>query len=204
MSTKISKNPAPSRFATVISEVFNPLFLALPTFLAIALSSAPDLSRALLWCLVTIGGTSVLPLLFIWWGVRRGTFSDHNISKREQRFVPMLFSLVCILLTLALLTYLRVSRELIATIVSVIITCLIALIVTRFWKISLHLVGVAGMVTVFILLFGPQWLLLCPLVILVGWARWQAGAHTIWQAVAGTLLAITTTIATFSVFGLRI
>ena len=61
------------------------------------------------------------------------------------------------------------------------------------WKVSLHLGGIAGSVTVFVLLFGPILLVLTPLVVLVvlvvlvGWARWRVGARTVAQAVVITV-----------------
>ncbi|GCF11671.1 hypothetical protein [Dictyobacter arantiisoli] len=96
------------------------------------------------------------------------------------------------------------SPVLIATVVAVIMACGISLIVTKYWKISLHLVGIAGAVTVFILLFGPLLFVLSPLVLLVGWARWQVRAHTVYQAIAGTFLAVIVTIVTFLLFGIHV
>jgi membrane-associated phospholipid phosphatase len=187
--------------AQALSEIANPLFVALPTFLIIALVSAPDVLHSLLWWLVAIAGISLAPFLFIWRGVRKGHYTDHHVSKHEQRFIPLLFGLVCMVATFVLLATLGASRVLIATVTAVIVACGISLLVTRYWKISLHLVGIAGAVTVFTLLFGVRWLLLSPLVLLVGWARWQVRAHTLLQAIAGTALAVCVTIAIFWLFG---
>lgn len=188
--------------AHIISEISNPLLVALPTFLIIALSSAPDVSHALLWWMVAVLGVSIAPLLFVWRGVRKGHYSDHHVSKREQRFIPLLFGLGCMAAAFILLYFLGTSRVLIATVTAVIVACGISLLITRHWKISLHLVGMAGAVTVFTLMFGPRLLLLSPLVALVAWARWQVRAHTVLQALAGTALAVSVTVAVFWLFGL--
>jgi hypothetical protein len=81
----------------------------------------------------------------------------------------------------------------------VVIGVVIAMAITHGlrWKVSLHLGGVAGSVTVFVLLFGPLLLVLSPLVALVGWARWRVGAHTVAQAVVATVLAVGITVSTF-------
>ena len=192
------------QFAQVISEISNPLFIALPTFLVIALTSSADLLHAFLWWIIAVLGISVAPLLFIWQGVRKGRYTDHHVSKREQRFVPLVFGLSCMALSFVFLYMLGASPVLIATVVAVIVACWISLVVTRYWKISLHLVGMAGAVTVFILLFGPRLFVLSPLVILVGWARWQVRAHTLFQALAGTILAVIVTIAIFLLFRIQI
>ena len=190
------------RIAGIISEISNPLFIALPTFLIIALRTAPDILHALLWWIVTVIGISVAPLLFILSGVRRGLFSDHHVSIREQRFIPLFFGIGCMVIAFILLYFLGASHILTATITSVIVACAIAVVITKFTKISLHLVGMAGAVTVFVLLFGPLFLLLLPLILLVGWARWLVQAHTIPQAFAGTFLATSVTIITFWLFGI--
>jgi|SRR5579884_1248673 len=190
-----------SRIAHGISEVTNPAFVALPTFLCIALYTAPDIPHALLWWGVTVAGITMAPLLFIWQGVRRGRYSDHHVSRREQRFVPLLFAVTCFFLTFVLLLLLHASTHLVATVTAALAACAIATIVTRAWKISIHLVGMAGAVTVFCLLFGFSFLLLSPLVLLVAWARWQVRAHTPLQALAGTILAVGVTLITFWLFG---
>jgi hypothetical protein len=190
--------------AHVISEISNPLFVAVPTFLIIAFSSSPDMLHVLLWWIIAALGISIAPFLFILQGVRRGKLTDHHVSKREQRFVPLVFGIACMMSSFILLFLLGASSLLIATVVAVIVACGISLIVTNYWKISLHLVGMTGAVTVFVLLFGPWLLVLSPLVLLVGWARWQVRAHTIFQALAGTALAVIVTIATFLAFGIHV
>ena len=44
---------------------------------------------------------------------------------------------------------------------------------------------------------GSVLLVLSPLVALIGWARWQVGAHTVAQAIVATVLAVVITIGTF-------
>ncbi len=185
------------RLAQILSELFNPLVVALPTFLGIALVTAPDLLHALLWWVVTVLGVSIAPTLFVLRGVRSGRYTDHHVSVREQRLVPLLFGAACVVIAFILLLALHASRPLIATMTAVIVVVLLATLITRFWKISLHLVGIAGAVTAYTLLFGPLFLFLSPLALLAGWARWRVGAHTPWQAVAGVALAVSLTTGIF-------
>ena len=90
-----------------------------------------------------------------------------------------------------------------ATVASVLIGVVIAMAITHGarWKVSLHLGGIAGSVTVFVLLFGPVLLVLSPLVALVGWSRWRIGAHSVAQAVVATVLAVVITAGTFWLMG---
>lgn len=189
--------------AQLVSTLSNPLFIALPLFLIVALSTAPDVLHALLWWVVTALGISIAPFLFVRRGVQRGHYTDQHVSVREQRFVPLLFGVGCFLLAFVLLFFLHVATPLLATVMAALVALAIATVITRYWKISLHLVGMAGAVTVLVLRFGPLFLLVSPLVLLVAWARWKVHAHTPLQALAGTLLAVSVTVAIFWLFGLH-
>lgn len=190
-----------AKFARIISNITNPLFVALPTFLLIALITASDWPHALLWWGIIVGGISIAPYLFIMRGVRRGHYSDHHVSVREQRFVPLLFGIGCVFIAFILLLLLHAPRLLVLAMVGVLVALTLAVAITRFWKISLHLVGMAGAVTVFCIMFGLRAALLIPLVIIVAWARWRVGAHTLLQALAGTVLAVSVTVTIFYLFG---
>lgn len=191
-----------SQFARIVSDVANPLFVALPTFLIVALHTASDWQRAILWWIVTTIGISAAPLIFVYRGVRRGRYSDHHLSVRAQRLVPLIVGLACAATALVLLLALQASRALLATVAAVLVCGICTLAITTRWKISFHLVGAAGAATVLTLLFGPIGLVLVPFVVLVGWARWRLQAHTIAQAMAGTTLAAVITVMMFRLFGL--
>ncbi|GCE32126.1 hypothetical protein KDA_76100 [Dictyobacter alpinus] len=186
-----------------ISVVANPLFVALPLFLVVALHTAPDLLHALGWWLIIAVGITGAPFFFIRMGVKRGKYTDDHVSNRAQRFVPLSFGLICMLLVFVLLFFLAVPRLLLATVVAALATLAFAIVITQFgkFKISLHMAGSAGAVTICILLFGPWLFVLAPLVILIGWARWKVRAHTVLQACAGTVLAALVTIAVLWLFG---
>ncbi|GHO51037.1 hypothetical protein [Ktedonospora formicarum] len=192
------------RIAHYISDIFNPLFVAAPTFLVAALMSAPDLLHAFLWWGIVIVGVSILPYLFIARGVRQGKYTDKHVSRREQRLVPVLFALVCMTVSFFILVLLQASRPLLGTTVAMLISLILALVITSVakWKISLHMIGISGACTMLVVFFGPLFLLLTPLAPLIGWARWKVGAHNVLQACAGTLLAVMVTLVTFWGFGL--
>lgn len=187
------------RLAHAVSAVMNPGYVALPTFLVVAVATAPTVWTGVGWWAVTTLGISAAPLLYVALGVRSGRFADHHLSVREQRLVPFVVGLMSAGAALAILLAWHASRALLATVASVVIGVVIAMAITHGlrWKVSLHLGGIAGSVTVFVLLFGPLLLVLTPLVALVGWARWRVGAHTVAQAVVATILAVVITVGTF-------
>lgn len=191
-----------NQLAWIVSEMANPLFVALPTFLIVALHTAPNWQRGMLWWIVTTIGISAAPFLFVYQGVRQGRYSDHHLSMRTQRLIPLIVGLACAATALILLLALQASQALLATVASVLVCGVFTLAITTRWKISFHLVGAAGAATVLTLLFGPVGLVLIPFVALIGWARWRVGAHTVAQAIFGTALAVVITIGMFRIFGL--
>ncbi len=192
------------KLAHLVSTITNPLFVALPLFLLVALRTAPDVWHALLWWAIIAVGITFAPFLFVRRGVRQGKYSDAHVSVRSQRFIPLLFGLGCMIAVFVLLLLLHASVALLATVTAALIALLVALVITQFakYKISLHMVGAAGAVTTCCVLIAPAFLLLSPLVALIGWARWKVHAHTPLQALTGTALAVIVTVVVMRLFGL--
>jgi membrane-associated phospholipid phosphatase len=65
---------------------------------------------------------------------------------------------------------------------------LLAMLVTAFWKISIHVAVVAGAVFILVLALGRPLAVLAPLVALTAWARVALGDHTPAQILAGGAL----------------
>jgi membrane-associated phospholipid phosphatase len=198
-----SSNNPQVQLAQVISKITNPLFIAVPLFLIISLNTALTTIQGLLWWIITVLGITIAPYVFVLRGVSSGKYSDHNVSDRKQRLVPLSFGLGCIAITFAILILIHASIILIATITSAIVVLVITIVITQKWKISLHAAGITGAVTTIIFVFGPIYLFLTILIAVVGWARWKVRAHTPLQIIAGLTLSAIVTIATWLAFGLH-
>ena len=72
--------------------------------------------------------------------------------------------------------------------------------ITRYWKISTHALGITAPLVALTVLFGQRPAPFYILIPLVGWSRIYLRAHTLLQVVAGTLLALGTTLLFFKVF----
>ncbi|TVX95301.1 hypothetical protein [Cohnella terricola] len=192
------------RLAYAISFLFHPFVVVMPLFLIVSLQFASNAIEAIIWWLLIVAGVSAAPFAFIRRGVVKGKLADHDISKREQRLVPFLYTIGCMAISLALLLALRVPVELLATFTGMISAVALALLVTQLarWKISLHLIGISGAVLTLGLLVSAWYFSLTPLIALVGWARWRVKAHTPTQAAAGVFLASVVTIAVCILYGL--
>lgn len=173
------------RLARLITEVLAPANVGSIVFLLVAWHSTPTIREALRWGLLTILFTIAIPFAFILWGVRRQRFTDHHIRLREQRPQALAVGIASGLVGLLLLVVLGAPRELIALVVAMAAGLVIALLITFFWKMSIHVASVAGAIAVLVLVFGPPLVVLVPLLALVGWARVQLNDHTPAQVAIG-------------------
>ena len=172
------------RLAHVISEVLSPVYQVFFMLLVVGIHSA-GLARGLL-----LGGTAALfaggiPYLVLAAGVRRGRFTDMHLSRREERPVMMAIGLASVIVGLGVMVLLDAPRELFALVGAMVAGVAVALLISTFWKISIHTSVTAGSATILVLVFGPWALALVPLVFAVAWARVALRAHTVSQVLVG-------------------
>jgi hypothetical protein len=191
------------RFAYVLSQCSSPFIVGLLVLGYVALSTAPTVLRGCAWLAVIALGLLV-PFGVIWWGVKKGKWTDLHVSRRSERLIPLLVGLLALAGMLVGLLLLAASRPLVATLVAVLISFSLATLITQVgkYKISLHIDSATGAVAVFCWLVNPAFLLLVPLVVLIAWARWKLEAHTPLQALAGAALAVTVVAIVYKLFGL--
>ncbi|RLE72513.1 MAG: hypothetical protein DRZ80_07160 [Thermoprotei archaeon] len=66
-------------------------------------------------------------------------------------------------------------------------------------KTSVHMAGIAGPVTFFVIIYGINYSTLYLLLLPVAWARYEKRAHNLSQLVLGAIIAIITTWITLSI-----
>lgn len=177
-----------SRLARVITEVCAPSPLAAVVLVIVAWRRTATRGDALKWATLGILFAPVTPLLYLLRQMRRGAVTDHHVRRREQRAGIILFTLACGLVAFVVLSGLGAPREVIGLVCAGAAGLIVALAITRFWKISIHTGVAAGVVVVLVELFGAWLLLLAPLVALIGWARVAVRDHTLGQVVAGAVI----------------
>lgn len=137
-----------------------------------------------------------LPFGYVVRAVRRGRLSSHHIPERADRRVPLLFGVLSLLVGLALLVALGAPRDIVAVLVAGGAGLAVYVVITHWWKISIHSGVAAGTAVILIAVYGAAVLFVVLLVPLVGWARVRLNAHTPAQVVVGVLVgtAISATI----------
>ncbi|MPZ82766.1 MAG: hypothetical protein GEV28_21130 [Actinophytocola sp.] len=175
--------------ARVVTEALSPAVVVVALPLAVAWhATAGSVSATVGWGLLVAVFYSVLPMAFVVRGARRGRWDGHWVRDRAHRTVPLLVCLLSALAGLAIMLVGGAPRTVVALAWSMIITLMACLLITRWWKISVHATVAAGAVAVVTFLYGPWLLLLALLVALVCWSRVAVADHTVPQVVAGALL----------------
>jgi membrane-associated phospholipid phosphatase len=130
----------------------------------------------------------LLPYGIVIAGVRRRRWTDRHLRTRQQRPVPLLAGIGSVVAGLAALLALDAPRQLVALVVAMLTGLAATLVVTLWWKLSVHAAAASGTVAILALTFGPALTLTVPTVALVAWARVRLGDHTPAQTVAGAAL----------------
>jgi hypothetical protein len=187
------------RAATLISRVFTPTLLLAVLYPVVGALAAGWAGVG--WSLVGILFTVAIPAGIVDVGVRRGRYTDHHLSRREQRAVPLGLSAASVLAGVAVLALAGAPRAIVALQVAVLVTVLVVTAVTLVWKVSLHVAVVGAAACVLTLLGGEWWVLSWLAVPVVGWARLRLTAHTVAQVVVGCLLGALVTGAVLVIAG---
>jgi membrane-associated phospholipid phosphatase len=176
------------RVARTVTEVFAPAVLAAAMPIIISLHAAVPFAAGLGWGLLGALFSSLIPYAFVWFGVRRGRFTDHHLGIRQQRGRPVALGLVSVLAGLAILWLAGAPRQLLTMIVVMFVVLLAIGAINQVWKLSAHAAVNAGSVSVLTMVFGPLLLAAIPIVVAVGWSRVRLADHTASQVAAGSVV----------------
>jgi len=197
-----------SKFISIILHpIFMPLlalYLTLASLPSIAGSTSQDLNYIYG---IVICCANILPLLSIFFLIKKGRVSSLEISNHKERSLPLFITVIWMSVGFYMLnSVLFYATILKAELIGAILIILIAAIISKFWKISLHLLGIGGVVGVFIALQiiqgGVLYLLLLFILFsgILGVARIDQKAHNHAQVYVGFLLGVCIELATLLIY----
>ncbi|MEZ7929218.1 MAG: hypothetical protein QMC12_01990 [Flavobacteriales bacterium] len=199
------------KLTQLISILLHPMFmpiLALHLTLLVLPSLAFTLSQNLLLIYgILIFSTMVLPLISIFWLMQKGKVSSLEMSNHKERSLPLFKTVIWMSFGYYLLQNLLFYTPILkAELLGAILIILLAAIISKFWKISLHLLGIGGVVGVFIalqIMHGDFLYLLLLFILLsglLGVARIKQKAHNYAQVYAGFLVGLSVELITLLVY----
>ena len=194
-----------------ISIILHPIFMPLLA-LHLTLASLPSIAGSTRQDLNYIYGiviccTNILPLLSIFFLIKKERVSSLEISNHKERSLPLFITVIWMSVGFYMLnSVLFYATILKAELIGAILIILMAAIISKFWKISLHLLGIGGVVGVFIALQimqgGVLYLLLLFILLsgILGVARIDQKAHNHAQVYVGFLLGVCIELATLLIY----
>lgn len=189
------------KLAEVVSYVFHPLLVVIPT-LVIAMSRlGSTLGQAIFWTVLSIAIVNVPMALLLFWGVRSGKYTDASVSVREQRTSIYAVGGACLVILLAVLIIGKAPVVIIACLISAAIATALGYMVNRYTKLSLHSAAMAGCTAVLLWTAPLIGVIMAVFAPLVGWARIRLKHHTPVQILIGWMVSM---ICVFVVFQLML
>jgi membrane-associated phospholipid phosphatase len=140
------------------------------------------------WGVVAAVFTAVLPTLILRFGERRQYWGDRHVRRRQDRIVAAPGVMASVITGTALLYRFDAPVDVTALVTAMVAVLLALLMITFFWKVSVHSAVASGALTVLVTVFGPWSLVLAPAVLLIGWSRVRLRCHTVGQVGVGFLV----------------
>ena len=186
-------------FFKIITYIFQPLLI--PTYgiillMQLSLFQLFPTSYRLFAIAGTVLFTCILPSLSILFMMKNRQISDIFISKREERTMPYLFSLLAyIFWVLFLWRTLQFPMEFVLLAIGSIVSVVLMVFINLKWKISAHTAGMGGLIggifgVAFVAAINPVWIITAAIIIagLVAISRILLKAHTLSQVIGGFFL----------------
>ena len=190
---------AKDKIADIISLILSaPLFAIYLFIILIITSQKPEGTLGLAFLIVTgLLFLLILPTAPIVIASRKGE-TDIYVLEREKR--PKFFAIAIISYLMGSIIYKLVAKTIFFLFLACYATVTTAIMVsTLATKTSVHMAGIAGPVTFFVIIYGINYIILYLLLLPVAWARYEKRAHNLSQLVLGAIIAIITTWITLSI-----
>lgn len=197
MATTVMNSASANKLAEVVSFIFHPLLVVIPTLVIAMTRLGSTLGQAIFWTVLSIAIVNLPMALLLFWGVRSGKYSDASVSVREQRTSIYAVGGACLVILLTVLIIGKAPAVIIACLISAVIATALGYWINRYTKLSLHSAAMAGCTAVLLWtapLIGVIMAIFAPL---VGWARIRLKHHTPVQILIGWMVSM---ICVFVVF----
>jgi membrane-associated phospholipid phosphatase len=175
--------------AKAISNILSALAVIVEATFVLVYLGTKNLFLSLEWTLVSSAFILVL-LTAVYYFIRKGKFSDLDVSTQKQR--PLLFVLdfIFALVYLPVLYLLHAPKALFVGNIAIFAVVMILAAVNRFVKASVHMAVLSGALTLFVFIGGPLYLWGFLLIPVLAWARLTTKRHTLKEVVTGTIIGI--------------
>ena len=191
-------SPKTEKIAKIISFIGQPPFLSIVPFVSIFIALCDDLTNAIICSVAAVFAAVILPIANIMYFSRRYQNADKlDVEKKEDRMLPLIAGVIGYIVGVALLLLLEAPWLATVLMICYAVVTFAILLITPYWKISVHSCGVIGPSVGLAVAFWPvglvYFLLLPPII----WSRYVLKKHTPLQLVMGALVGFVITAIIF-------
>ena len=151
-------------------------FVLIPLMIAVR-------TRSWVWTAIVAAGTTLPLLAIVLRNVRRGVWSDHDVSRQEQRGGLYRVALPLVIVSGVLLYFLDAGPRMIRGFAAAVVMLLLGALGNRFLKISMHMMVAAFCGVSIARLYPVATFAIVPFVAAIAWSRRKLERHT-WAEVA--------------------
>ena len=187
----------PAWVALGTSVIFSPFIVPIVTAIFVVQKHATTSQEVMLWLAIVATFVTVLPILVIVLLFRFSKVSNLHLRAKEERLIPLCFTLVSMIIGTIILDKIGASSKIIWACIAYIVNSVVFSAITPLWKISFHTSVTTGCIMVLVFLVNSNLVWLFLVVPLIAWARVYRERHTPLQTVVGSLLAIVNTMLVF-------
>ena len=182
------------KVAKTISIIFHPMIFSLLVFIIIIFDNNvihPQAFTILITCFIFSNLLPIITLLFL---QKKGVISDLDASIREERIMPLFLGVVFAIFGYLLLHIQEAGMLVKGLMFCTITNTLIIIIITRYWKISIHTMGISGLLSVLWIHSKEYLFIMFVILFFVAYSRVILKAHNIPQVTTGSLLGLILTL----------
>lgn len=171
-----------------VSRILDPVW-EIPLALLLAIAFAADAGLRWRFLGVILFIDAIIPMIFFLTMLYHRQITDWDMQKRGERLPIYVFTLICHMGGLGI-AHAAGKDELVAILLVYYLIGIVFVLVTRWWKISIHAGVNAVLITSLNVFYGWQYWWLYLILPLVMWARVYQKHHTWAQVVAGAVLGV--------------
>ena len=185
-------SPRTESIANLFSVVGQPIFIPIPVFILLS-TKVSDPAKMAVLILVSLLFVTVIPTVGTYYFSMKLGRKDGDILDRRQRFPPMFIGILSYSVGTVSLYLLEAPTVMTVLMLCYAIVTTIMTIITFYWKISIHSVGVVGPSMALAFAFWPWGLLYFLLLPPIAWSRYVLRRHTPAQLIAGAAVGFVIT-----------
>ena len=172
----------------LISIIFHPLIISIYTFYFLIYYNGYKTENANQIFIICLLFSTIIPIITVLFLKYKNIITDLDASRKEQRILPLTLAVLYSTLGFISLKYIGANYLVKGLMFCYITNTIITIIITKYWKISIHAMGVTAPISV-LYISGYHYILIMSIItVLVGIARIILNAHNLQQVLVGSML----------------